>query len=123
MLTAFGKFLRKLRIDLYCNMKEMSDNLNVTVSFLSAVETGKRNIPKHWRNLIVTIYDLDARLQAELDESIDKSLAEIKLNLDNLSEKQKDLALIFSRKLDMLDDDNINEILINLNKEKNKKET
>lgn len=39
MVTAFGKFLRILREIL----KDMAEKLNVTSSFLSAVENGKKN--------------------------------------------------------------------------------
>ena len=42
MLTALGKFLRKLRIDNGEILKDMADKLGVTASFLSAVENGKK---------------------------------------------------------------------------------
>ena len=45
MLTEFGQYLRKLRIDHGDFLKDMSDVLGVTPSYLSAVETGKRNVP------------------------------------------------------------------------------
>lgn len=45
-LTEFGKFSRKLRIDNGELLKDMAIKLNVTVSYLSAVEIGKRNIPE-----------------------------------------------------------------------------
>ena len=47
-LTEFGKFSRKLRIDNGELLKDMAIKLNVTVSYLSAVEIGKRNIPEKW---------------------------------------------------------------------------
>ena len=42
MLTSLGKFLRKLRIDNNELLKDMAQKLNVSVSFLSAVENGKK---------------------------------------------------------------------------------
>ena len=40
MLTALGKFLKKLRVDRNEVLKDMSARLGVTASFLSAVENG-----------------------------------------------------------------------------------
>jgi transcriptional regulator with XRE-family HTH domain len=45
MLTEFGQYLRKIRIDCGDLLKDMADKLGVTSSYLSAVETGKRNVP------------------------------------------------------------------------------
>ncbi len=46
MLTQFGIFLRKLRLDSNEIMKEMATKLDVSPSFLSTVENGKKTIPK-----------------------------------------------------------------------------
>ncbi|KHF28295.1 Helix-turn-helix domain protein [Anoxybacillus sp. BCO1] len=48
MLTEFGRFCRKLRIDNGELLKHMADKLGVTSSYLSAVENGKRNVPQDW---------------------------------------------------------------------------
>ena len=45
MLTMLGKFLRKLRIDRNELLKDMAGKLDVTVSFLSSVENGKKKMP------------------------------------------------------------------------------
>ena len=45
MITEFGKELRKLRIDRGEILKTMAEKINVTSSYLSAIECGKRNIP------------------------------------------------------------------------------
>ena len=42
MITAFGKFLRILRMDNGEILKTMAEKLEVTSSFLSAVENGKK---------------------------------------------------------------------------------
>ena len=43
MITPFGKYLRKLRIDHDEKLKDMAAKLGVTGSYLSAVEIGKRD--------------------------------------------------------------------------------
>ena len=45
MLTALGRFLRKIRIDRNELLKDMADKLEVSASFLSAVENGKKSMP------------------------------------------------------------------------------
>ena len=47
MLTSIGKFFRKLRIDEGEILKDMAEKLGVSVSFLSAVENGKKRMPFH----------------------------------------------------------------------------
>ena len=44
MLTSLGRFLRKLRIDRGEILKNMAEKLEVTSSFLSAVENGKKRM-------------------------------------------------------------------------------
>ena len=46
MITEYGKFLRKLRIDQGQILKTMAEKLGVSSAFLSAVENGKKKIPK-----------------------------------------------------------------------------
>ena len=53
MLTSLGKFLRKIRIDNDEYLKDMADKLGVTVSFLSAVENGKKKESNHLRPPVV----------------------------------------------------------------------
>ena len=65
-LTEFGKFLRKLRIDNEELLKDMSVKLNVTPSFLSMVETGRRSIPKKREEEIEKIYSLNLKQKEEL---------------------------------------------------------
>lgn len=58
MLTDFGRILRKIRIDCDEILKDMTEKLNVSAAYLSAVEMGKRNIPEHWVNKIAEFYNL-----------------------------------------------------------------
>ena len=104
MLTAFGKFCRKLRIEHEAILKDMADKLGVTPAYLSAVEVGKRNIPAEWFNTITSIYALSVNEQQDLQEAIDSSIKQIKIDLDNYSERQKQTAAMFARKLSTLND-------------------
>ena len=59
MITPFGKALRNLRMDRGTLLKDMAQQLEVTSSYLSAVESGKRNIPENWPQVIGALYDLN----------------------------------------------------------------
>lgn len=48
MLTALGRQIRKLRLDKGVRLKDMADAFEVTSSFLSAVENGRKAMPDDW---------------------------------------------------------------------------
>lgn len=81
MVTEFGKFCRKLRIDNNEIMKDMAKKLGVTVSHLSAVEIGKRKIPFTWAEEISKHYELTALQVTELT---------ILIVLNSLSPREKE---------------------------------
>ena len=47
-VTNLGKKLRKIRIDNDEISSDMARKLEISVSYLSAIENGKRNIPKNF---------------------------------------------------------------------------
>lgn len=104
MVTQFGKFLRKIRIDNGELLKDMANTLDVTSSYLSAVENGKRNIPQEWASKIVEYYDLTDSQTVELDEAIALSQDEIILNTSDLDNSDKKFLAAFAREFTSLDE-------------------
>lgn len=103
MLTHFGKILRKLRIDHDGEtLVEMASKLNVTASFLSYVETGKRSIPETWLNEIPRLYNLNEQQRQELLSAGLVSINTVRLDIEGRSEEDKSLALAFARRLSQL---------------------
>ena len=110
-LTEFGKFSRKLRIDNGELLKDMAIKLNVTVSYLSAVEIGKRNIPEKWEEEIVRAYHLNLQEREELKEAIIYSKKVFKIHVENFEKEEK---LMLARKVDNMDEkekNNLKQIL------------
>jgi transcriptional regulator with XRE-family HTH domain len=105
MITSFGKFCRKLRIDSGELLKEMADKLAVTPSYLSAVENGKRNIPKTWSQLISQFYSLNSEQQQELMKAIEESQLAMKVEMKNYSSSEKNLIMAFARQIKELEED------------------
>ncbi|UZP01949.1 transcriptional regulator [Clostridium botulinum] len=118
MLSEFGKVTRKLRIDNNELLKDMAVKLNVTTSYLSAVEIGKRNIPTSWRDIIIQKYNLNDNVIKILDEAIYNSQQTLKLKLDKFSTEDKSLMLAFARKFEELQNDEKDNIRKILNRER-----
>ena len=71
--TKFAEFLRVLRVKNHENMGDTAKLLGVKVAFVSAVETGKKNVPEDWVDKIVEHYNLNAQEKAELIQAIEDS--------------------------------------------------
>lgn len=69
MLTEFGKFVRKLRIDRGLVLYEMVQMLEVSSATLSGAECGRRHVPKGWVHKIATAYGLSTEQAAELEKA------------------------------------------------------
>jgi len=110
MLTPFGRFLRKLRIDRGELMKDMAVRLGVTASYLSAVEVGKKQVPDSWVSTICNLYGLSNT--SELRRFADLSKPEYKLEIPRGSDDlRRETALTFARKVGALDHDSLTRLL------------
>lgn len=120
MITEFGKVLRKLRIDRGEILKNMADKLEMTSSYLSAIECGKRNIPSDFIEKLASLYELDESQIAELNSAKDESLSSIEICIEGKNASQRDLALQFARKFNDIDEDFAKQMLSLLKKKEDK---
>lgn len=103
--TSYGKYLKRLRIDTGDTLGAMADKLKVSVSLLSSVESGAREIPPELSEKVRTAYKLDAKasdalLKAEC-ETLHKSIS-ISLGPHENDEEFKKAAISISRDLQEL---------------------
>ena len=99
MLTQYGKLIRKHRIDKSMTLREMANDLNVTPSFLSATETGRRPVPHDLLNKISRPLDLDMTERAELARASEISRQELKVRFgENASNGDREIAAMFARR-------------------------
>ena len=68
-VTAFGKILRKMRIDCSEVLGVMAQRLKVSPAYLSSIENGGREIPDDFITKIVTQYGLSEEQKYELEEA------------------------------------------------------
>lgn len=110
MLTPFGKFLRKLRIDQGELLKDMAEKLQVTASYLSAVEVGKKAVPSAW---ITTLSSMYKSIQApELQRLADLSKPEFRVELPRGAEDlRREAVSVFARKVGTMDHESLTKLL------------
>jgi len=110
MLTPFGKFLRKLRIDRGELMKDMAEKLKVTASYLSAVEIGKKAAPEAWIAVLSEKYGLDD--VQELRRLAEKSKPEFRVEVPRGSDDlRREAVSMFARKVGSMDHESLNKLL------------
>ncbi len=110
MLTEFGVFVRKLRLDHAELLKDMAEKLEVSPSFLSAVENGKKKIPAGWIDKIASDYSLSDEQVRDLEFAVMETQDSMELSMENLSQEKKELVFSFARKIDGFDDKTVKEI-------------
>ncbi|WDF02972.1 helix-turn-helix domain-containing protein [Shouchella hunanensis] len=118
MLSAFGKFVRKLRIDNGELLKEMADKLGVTSSYLSAVENNKRNVPQGWSEIIIKNYALNEFEAKQLEKAIEESIIINKIDLNQFGKEDKNIVKALARELKSFDEADRKKLIQLLNKER-----
>ena len=103
--TSFGEFVRILRIKHHEVMGDMAKVLDVKTPFLSAVETGKKNVPTDWIDKLVEHYSLSEFEKRELENAIEESRTQYKIMAQNASVNQRRVAMQFARSFDDIDDE------------------
>lgn len=114
-VTNLGKKLRKIRIDNDEISSDMARKLEISVSYLSAIENGKRNISKDLAEKLFKIYQLSDNDKEKILQAISIYSGEMRIRLDSLNEKQQELSLLYAREISKLSDRQIEKITGYLN--------
>lgn len=107
ILSALSKFLRKLRIDKGMNQAEVANALNCSTAFYSSVENSKKPMPEDMRTKLIDFYQLNKGQIYELDEAIKLNKQEVRIDLTDLADTQKDFVLAFARNFKNLDQEEV----------------
>lgn len=98
ILTNFGKFIRKMRIDKDVSLKEMADHMKITPAFLSGMETGRKAISPTMLNKITLALNLTLEESAYLNKVALEQINELRIPMANNSNAERLLA--YARRLD-----------------------
>ena len=105
-MTKFGIFIRKFRLDRGILLRDMAKDLDISPAYLSAMETGHKDITQSLADKISSVYNLSIEQTKELKKSIvlsqqkicittgqivwkNEIVSMLKEKLDNLSEEQR----------------------------------
>ncbi len=109
MVTQLGKILRIIRVNTGESMRVMAEKLKVSVSYLSAIENGKRNVPANFGELIASNYDLSNKDKMNLRDAIQDSTEKVKVNITELGEKKK--RILYALTSDDLDEETLSRLV------------
>lgn len=107
MLTKVGKLLRQIRLNNDEILRDMAEKLGVSAAFLSAVENGKKKMPKAMRGKLINKYEFDTEEISMLDDAIMESNDSVEINIKAMSEAKKGFAVSFARSFGELSDEDI----------------
>ena len=114
-----SEFLKHLRINKHEMLKNMAGKLGLNSSYLSAIESGNRDIPPDLTDKICTEYGLDEGQRKELKEAelnTDRKLVQIDMKKINENRLAKEVVLNFAGKAESLTDEQLSEIKAILNR-------
>ena len=103
--TKFGELVRIIRIRHHEVMGDMAKKLGLKLPFLSAIESGKKNVPTDLITKIVECYHLGAEEEQELIQAAEESRTQYKISTIGAGINQRKAALQFARSFDKMDDE------------------
>ena len=118
-ISEYGELLKHLRINKHEMLKNMAGKLGLNSSYLSAIESGNRDIPPDLTDKICTEYGLDEGQRKELKEAelnTDRKLVQIDMKKINENRLAKKVVLNFAGKAESLTDEQLSEINAILNR-------
>lgn len=111
-VTAFGKILRKMRIDCSEVLGVMAKRLNVSPAYLSSIENGGRVIPDDFIAKVVAEYGLNEAQKNELEEA--KATVKGVVNVDFTDQKTEanyvETAVMFAKDFSRLTAEQVNQL-------------
>ncbi len=109
--TKFGEIVRILRVRHHEVMGDMAKKLGVKVPFLSALESGKKNVPTDLIKRIVECYGLTDKEELDLLQAVEESKTQYKISAIGAGINQHKAALQFARSFEKMDDETAIKVL------------
>jgi transcriptional regulator with XRE-family HTH domain len=102
MTTPLGKELKKLRIDLGLTLMGLSDLVDLSPAFLSAIETGRKRVPDNFLNTLAAKIPAVAEDRAKFEVLINQARREVRMPIENATYQDAMLATEFARRFSNL---------------------
>lgn len=104
MISKFGLYIREIREKENDSLRQMAIKLGISATFLSAMEVGRKQIPLEYVEKIKGIYDLTEEQVMELEDSIYETNERLPIELALMNDAQKDVSLMFARRIKTADE-------------------
>lgn len=105
MSTQLGKELKKLRIDLGVTLMGLSQMVNLSPAFLSAIETGRKRVPDNFLDVLAAKIPAVAKERQKFEALINQARSEVKLPLHEARFEDAELATALARRFSTLSDE------------------
>lgn len=120
MLTSFGKLVRKIRIEKEVNLKEMALLIDKSSAFLSAVETGRKNVPTGMVEDIIKKMELTQEEAEQLTIAAQESRHEVSIPMQDFNNRQREVVAAFARHFSSLEPEELTQVQNILGRQANK---
>jgi transcriptional regulator with XRE-family HTH domain len=98
MITTLGKELKKLRIDLGLTLMGMAKAMEMSSSFLSAIETGRKRVPDNFLNTLTSSFGGVQVDRNKFEVLINQARKEVRMSIDNSNYEDAALATALARR-------------------------
>lgn len=109
--TPFGRALRKLRIERGETLAIVAESVGVTAAFMSAIETGKKNLPQELFQKIARHFQLNKEQTLELQDLAQQSVTEVRIGMQGRDDNIRDFVAVFARTFDTLTPDDRKKVM------------
>jgi transcriptional regulator with XRE-family HTH domain len=100
MINDLGKMLRTIRIEKDERLLDMAEKISVSVAFLSAIETGRKDPPLDITDRIAAAYKMKAKQRVQLELALSNSRSSFRLKGN--SPMAQDTVALLARRLNRL---------------------
>ena len=90
-LNEIGVFLTNFRNQIGESLRTMAMKLDISATYLSAIENNKRNIPADFIDKFVEVYKIDEETREKLEKASLLSSSNFKIDISDSSEMKKEL--------------------------------
>ena len=90
-LNEIGNFLTNFRNEIGESLRTMASKLDISATYLSAIENNKRNIPADFLDKFMEVYNVDEDTKKQLEKAILLSSSNLKVDVTNASVTKKEL--------------------------------
>lgn len=110
MISKFGEYIRIIRRKENDSLRNMAKKMDISAAFLSAMEVGRKNIPLSYVDKIDELYHLTEEEKNKLIEAIQETNDKVSIELSEMNEQQRQVTLVFARKIQTADEDLIEKL-------------